>query len=115
MRTLAHRARRCAACGKGKKGPSSRDGVIAAWKKGGLEPSPLTAAQPTSARTARAAPSTRSTSSSACTRAKDAKAAEDAGLNWVGDTTGASQAQGETLIVVADRRKADPSGRRSTR
>jgi len=43
--------------------------------------------------------------------AAEAKAAEDAGLTWVGDTTGASQAAGKVLVVVADRRKGDPSGR----
>jgi hypothetical protein len=42
---------------------------------------------------------------------KEAKEAEEKGLQWVGDTTGASQAQGEMLIVAADRKKADPSGK----
>ena len=41
----------------------------------------------------------------------EAKAAEDPGLGWVGAATGASQAHGAALIVVADRKKADPSGR----
>jgi len=41
----------------------------------------------------------------------DAKAAEDQGLTWVGASTGAAQAHGAVLIVLADRRKADPSGR----
>lgn len=35
---------------------------------------------------------------------KDAKATENNGLQWVGDNSGASKAQGEMLIVVADRR-----------
>ena len=33
------------ACSKDKPGATSRDGVVAAWKKGGLEPSPLTEAK----------------------------------------------------------------------
>jgi hypothetical protein len=43
--------------------------------------------------------------------AVDAKAAESPGYGWVGQATGASQAHGTTLIVLADRRKVDPSGR----
>jgi len=41
----------------------------------------------------------------------EAKSAEDPGYGWVGQATGASQAHGTTLIVLADRRKVDPSGR----
>lgn len=41
----------------------------------------------------------------------EAKAAEDAGLAWVGPATGASQARGAALVVIADRKKADPNGR----
>lgn len=42
---------------------------------------------------------------------RDAKAAEGDALTWVGDTTGVARAQGPVLIVVADRHKADPSGK----
>jgi hypothetical protein len=41
----------------------------------------------------------------------DAKAAEDQGLTWIGQVTGSSQAHGSTLVVLADRRKADPNGK----
>ena len=41
----------------------------------------------------------------------DAKAAQDPGLGWIGSVTGASQAHGSALIVIADRKKADPNGR----
>jgi hypothetical protein len=41
----------------------------------------------------------------------EAKAAETGGLGWVGQTTGASQARGAALVVLADRKKADPAGR----
>jgi len=41
----------------------------------------------------------------------EAKAAEDPALTWIGETTGAAQAHGAALIVLADRKKADPNGR----
>ncbi len=40
-----------------------------------------------------------------------AKAAEPKGLDAIGATTGASIAHGALLLVIADRRKADPEGR----
>jgi hypothetical protein len=43
--------------------------------------------------------------------AKAAQAAEAAGTAAVGETTGAAVSRDNTLLVVADRRKADPSGR----
>jgi hypothetical protein len=42
---------------------------------------------------------------------EEAKAAEEPGLAWVGETTGAAQAHGTVLVGIADRRKSDPSGR----
>ena len=41
-----------------------------------------------------------------------AKAAEDAGWKLVGNTVGSSVASGKTVLVIADPRKEDPSGRR---
>ena len=41
-----------------------------------------------------------------------AKAAQDLGLQWVGDSpAGMSQAKGSLVIAVADRHKADPNGK----
>jgi hypothetical protein len=40
-----------------------------------------------------------------------ARKAEDAGYVTVGENTGVSIAQGTMLLIAADRRKADPSGR----
>lgn len=100
-------------CSKdGAKGATSRDGVVAAWKKGGLEPSPLTTAKTEVGKDC-ASGTVNKIDVLVCTFAsdKEAKEAEDKGLAWVGDNTGASKAQGEMLIVVADRRKVDPSGR----
>ena len=112
MKKLLLIALALAACHKANKGPTSRDGVIDAWKKGGLEPSAFTAAKTDIGKDC-ASGTVNKLDVLVCTfaTAQDAKAAEDAGLKWVGDTTGASRAQGETLIVVADRHKADPSGR----
>ena len=100
------------ACSNGKSGPTSRDGVVDAWKKGGLEPSPLTEAK-TDVGKKCSSGTVNKVDVLVCEfdSEADAKAAEEKGLAWVGDTTGASKAQGEMLIVVADRRKADPSGR----
>jgi hypothetical protein len=41
----------------------------------------------------------------------EAKAAEDPALAWIGAATGAAQAHGAALVVIADRKKADPNGR----
>jgi hypothetical protein len=99
------------ACSK-KSGPTSRDGAIEAWKKGGLQPSAFTQAQTDIGKDC-ASGTVNKLEVLVCTfpSDKDAKAAEDAGLKWVGDTTGASRAQGDVLIVVADRKKADPTGK----
>ncbi|MBV8762663.1 MAG: hypothetical protein JO257_35585 [Deltaproteobacteria bacterium] len=99
------------ACHK-KSGPTSRDGVIDAWKKGGLQPSAFTEAKTDLGKDC-ASGTVNKLDVMVCTYPsdKDAKAAEDAGLKWVGDTTGASRAQGDVLIVVADRKKADPNGK----
>jgi len=93
-------------------GPSSRDGAIYAWKKGGLEPSTFTETKSDIGKDC-ATGTVNKLDVLVCTfpSDKEAKAAEDAGLKWVGDTTGASRAQGDVLIVVADRKKTDPNGK----
>jgi hypothetical protein len=40
-----------------------------------------------------------------------AQAAEEAGRGWIGLTTGSALAKGSVLIGIADRKKADPSGK----
>ena len=99
-------------CSKDKKGPSSKDGVIEAWKKGGLEPSAFADAKTDIGKSCSSG-TVNKVDVLLCTFSseKEAKEAEDKGLQWVGDNTGASQAQGEILIVAADRKKADPSGK----
>jgi hypothetical protein len=100
------------ACSKDKGGATSRDGVVEAWKKGGLEASALAAAK-TNVGTDCASGTVSKLDVLVCTfkTDKEAKEAEDKGLEWVGDNTGASKAQGEMLIVVADRKKVDPQGK----
>lgn len=111
MRTCLLIAFAVIGCSK-EKGATSRDGVVEAWKKGGLEPSALTAAK-TDIGTDCASGTVNKLDVLVCTfkSEKEAKDAEDKGLAWVGDSTGASRAQGEMLIVVADRKKADPHGK----
>jgi len=105
-----------AACGKGggvaTTGPGARDALLDAWKKGGLSPSAFTASQSPIGKDC-AAGTVNNVDVIVCQFATpdDAKKAEDAGLQWVGDTTGAAHALGSLVIGVADRRKADPSGR----
>jgi hypothetical protein len=101
-----------AACGKGSGAPSSRDALLEAWKQGGLETSAFTAATSPVGKDC-ASGTVAKVDVLVCTfaTADEAKAAQDAGLQWVGDTTGASQAKGVYVIAVADRRKADPNGK----
>lgn len=95
---------------EGEDGPRAE--VLAAWKKGGLTPSPLTPAQVPVGKDCQTG-TVGAVDVLLCVFPSnaEAKAAEDAGLGWVGDTTGAAQASGKVLVAVADRRKADPSGR----
>jgi hypothetical protein len=111
MRKLMFIAMLLVACSK-KSGPSSRDGENDARKMGGLLKSEFRTAQSDIGKDC-ASGTVNKLDVLVCvySSAKDAKAAEDAGLKWVGDTTGASRAQGETLIVVADRPKSDPNGK----
>lgn len=104
-------------CGKeeGKPGAptaSSRDAVIEAWKKGGLSPSPLTAASVPVGKDCKSG-TVNNVDVLLCEfpSEAEAKAAEEPGLAWVGETTGISRAAGKVLVAAADRRKADPSGR----
>ncbi len=91
---------------------SQRDAVLDAWQKGGLTPSPLTPATVTVGKDCQSG-TVGALDVLLCVfpSKAEAKAAEDAGLGWVGEATGASQAAGSVLVVVADRRKGDPSGR----
>lgn len=90
------------------------DAMVAAWRKAGLEVSALTDvdAKKYLAQSCRGG-TVGGVDVVLCRfdSGEDAKAAEDPGLAAVGDATGAALARGGRLLVVADRRKVDPSGR----
>src|SRR4051794_3219141 len=95
------------ACGKGKGGAAGGgDNLIEAWKKAGLTPSAFSAATTNVGKDCQSG-TVNGVDVLVCNFASsdEAKAAQDAGLQWVGDTTGAAQAKGSLLIAVADRRK----------
>jgi hypothetical protein len=107
-----------AACSKdAKSNPGTgkaEDAMVAAWKKAGLDVSAFTdvdgkkyAAQACRGGTVGGVDVVLCSYDTG----EDAKAAEDPGLAGVGDATGAALAHGSRLLVVADRRKADPTGR----
>jgi hypothetical protein len=101
------------ACGNAApQGSGARDQVIALWSKGGLEVStfsPLTTGVGKDCASGTVSKVDVLVCNFATTDA--AKQAHDAGLQWIGDTTGSSQVRGTLIIVAADRRKADPNGR----
>jgi hypothetical protein len=103
-----------AACSKsgGDQPASPRDAVIAAWKTDKLTPSALAPATVAFGKDCQTG-TIENLDVLLCSFASpaEAKAAEDQGLGWIGSVTGASQAHGSVLIVIADRKKADPNGR----
>ena len=102
-----------AACGKGSDKPAGpRDAVIAAWKADKLTPSAMTPVKVAFGVDCQSG-TVESLDALVCSFGSpaEAKAAEDQGLSWIGSVTGASQAHGSALIVLADRKKADPNGR----
>jgi hypothetical protein len=112
MRTIAVLAI-VAACGKaGPAEPSSRDALIAAWKQAGMTPAEFKPTQSPIGKDCQLG-AVNNVDVMVCSFASpdDANAAQNAALQWVGDTTGAAQAHGALIIAVADRKKADPSGK----
>jgi hypothetical protein len=101
-----------AACGNSDKSGSARDAIVEAWKGDKLAPSALTAATVTFGKDCQGG-TVEGIDVLLCNfpSPAEAKAAEDAGLAWVGQATGASQARGAALVVLADRKKSDPNGR----
>lgn len=99
-----------AACDKGPADP--RAPILDAWKGGGLAPSALEVAK-TDVGTDCKAGVLNAVELMLCVfpTPADATAAHERGLAWVGDATGAAKVSGSVLVVVADRRKVDPSGK----
>jgi hypothetical protein len=115
MRTLPLLFVALIACDKAAETPagaSGRDRIVEGWKKNGLTPSALTKAEVPVGKDCQSG-TVGGIDVLLCVfpTEAEAKAAEEAGLAWVGDTTGAAQAKGAILVVAADRKKADPSGR----
>jgi hypothetical protein len=95
------------------KGPSDpRAPILDAWKSGGLAPSALEVAK-TDVGVDCKSGVVHAVELMLCVypTTEEATAAHDKGLAWVGDATGAAKVSGKVLVVVADRRKVDPSGK----
>ena len=116
MRAIVFVVMALAACSKAgepdKAKATPRDAVVAAWTADKLVPSKLAAAPVAFAKDCQSG-TVEGLDVLVCSFATpaDAKAAEVPGLAWIGPATGASQAHGAALIVLADRKKADPNGR----
>ena len=112
MRTIVLVLALVACTKEGGKSGTSRDAVLEAWKGGKLTVSSLAPAKVAFGADCQSG-TVEGVEVLLCNFATpaEAKAAEDAGLGWIGAATGASQARGAALVVLADRKKADPSGR----
>lgn len=105
-----------AACSKaGGGGTSGRDAVIAAWKKAGLTVSAMTPDKSGTIGSDCVTGTVNGVDVALCTFAKpeDATAAKDKAYAWIGNSspTGSAMVSARTLLAVADRKSADPSGR----
>jgi hypothetical protein len=100
------------ACSDDSAAPDPRARVVEAWKNAGLSISALTAATVPVGKDCQSG-TVGAIDVLLCVypSPEEAKAAEEPGLAWVGETTGAAQAHGTVLVGIADRRKSDPSGR----
>ena len=103
-----------AGCEKSSSAPVGRSQIVLAWTQAGLKVGELKKSEGTAVGSDDCQAGTvEGLEITLCTypTAKDAVLAEDKGLAWVGDATGASIAQGPSLLVVVDRAKSDPTGR----
>jgi hypothetical protein len=102
-----------AACGKG--GGDAMGQVVAAWEKAGLAPGKLEPVDGKALHDGTCRQGAVSGIGVTLCEYGDAAAAsraEPAGLAQVTDVTGLAIAQGKLLLVVADRDRKDPSGKR---
>ena len=100
-----------AACDKAP--ADAREQILEAWRTGKLAPSAL---EPTGVPDVGADCKTSTINAvevllCAYPTPAEATAAEERGLAWVGDATGATKVSGSVLVVVVDRRKTDPTGK----
>jgi hypothetical protein len=91
----------------------AREEILEAWRTGKLAPSALEVTQAPDVGADCKASTVNAVELLLCAypSAADANAAEERGLAWVGDATGAAKVSGTVLVVVADRRKTDPTGK----
>lgn len=86
------------------------DAVVDAWKKGGLEPAGM-APKKAFGKTCQSG-TVKDVEVVLCEVDGDKKAAEKAGFDWVGETTGSAWvAAGGVVVAVADRKKSDKDGK----
>ena len=98
--------------GSGQGAPTARDQLIATWTKAGLAASGFApTASPVGTDCAAGAVAKLDVLVCILPSAEQAKHQAEAGLPWIGDATGAAQAHGALVVVIADRKKADPTGR----
>jgi hypothetical protein len=92
----------------------ARADLVASWKKEGMTPSELKAAEVSFGKNCKTG-TVNDLDVLICeyADAKEAKAAEDSGNAWIGENMfgGSSQAHGSLLVVIADRKKADKNGK----
>src|SRR5829696_3291701 len=85
-------------------GELSRDRIVEAWKKGGLTPTPMTAATTSVGKDCQTG-TVNGVDVIVCQYATpdEAKAAEPKGYEWVGDATGTAVVAGKVLVAASDR------------
>ncbi|RKG59374.1 hypothetical protein D7X30_09895 [Corallococcus sp. AB011P] len=90
------------------------DDVLGAWKKAGESPSAFTDAGEKLPGGKCQAGKVSGLDATLCVfdSAETARKAEEAGWGLIGDVVGSAVVSGKTLLVIADPRKEDPSGRR---
>jgi hypothetical protein len=101
------------ACSKSQPaGPMARDAVINAWKNGGLETTEFaTTSSPVGKDCSIGTVGKLDVLVCTYASADEAKQAANLGYQWVGDTSGKSEARGAAVIAVADRHKLDLHGK----
>jgi len=91
--------------------PAAAKTVVEAWKDGDVAASDLTAGKAFGDRCATGTVDKLDIAICEFDNPKAAKAAEKQGYEWVGPTTGTAWVSGSLVIAVADRKKADPTGK----
>ncbi len=94
--------------------PQPEDNIVAAWQEAGLETTefkPMAGAGIAAGTCFAGQVAKLDTVLCRYADPAAAKAAKPAGLTYIGETTGLSEAKGVHLLVIADRNKDDPAGK----